>query len=140
MQEPERDNLTGGERELEAALRQLAPARAGAGTGLDPVACAFEAGRQVAARRATAWQATSVVVFAVALAVVILNPLSIRSPSNVAPLVARLEPARPPSQQALSTLSVIRLRDVALERGLDAMPRTQQSAPRSLGVRDAARL
>lgn len=141
MQENERHNLDGADRELEAALRGLKPAIRG--TPLDPVACAFNAGRRAARQQTNPWRMTSAIL-AIALALAVLypgvSPPSVKSTAVVASRESAATLSSAASPQGLSALSVIRLRDIALERGLDAMPHTQDSSRRPLGVRDASRL
>src|SRR3954454_6530636 len=89
MHENDQHNRDGGERELEAALRGLRPA-ATAGP-LDPIACAFDAGRRAASQRANPWRATSAVL-AIVLTVTVLNPRVIPPAVKSTPIVARLDP------------------------------------------------
>jgi hypothetical protein len=113
------DQLDGGERELASALRSLTPIA----STIDPISAAFEAGRQSQARVTRLWRGTGI---AVVLATVTLNLTSLlphrarpERPQDLARVVA---PAQQPPE--LSEQSVLRLREVVLDRGWAALPAT----------------
>jgi hypothetical protein len=122
MHEHEEQNLDGAERELEAALRGLKPGPA----TIDPIACAFEAGRKTGARRATAWRSTAAAM-SVALIVSILIPMRGSSSRDVPPMQNEFAtvvslPSHTPGPTYFST------RDAVLDRGVDVLPASRGAA------------
>ena len=122
MQEDEPCKLDGGERELEAALRGLKPDI----INVDPIACAFEAGRTATARRASVWRTTSV---ALSIAVVVMMTVPMRSPRSSSSETA-------PHQGIATVVALPRgnrstyfsTRDAVLTRGVDVLPASRGSA------------
>lgn len=122
--EHDEQELTPAERELEAALRALRPAK----PGLDPIALAFQAG---AARQVPAlwmWRAAAAVL-AIALAVSIIASDRHRQTTTTTTTPARalaVQPQPSPAGQYFTmetrtTPSQWRLRDRVLDQGLDAL-------------------
>jgi hypothetical protein len=131
------NEMNGADRELEDALRGLKPADA----RIDPLECAFHAGQHAAQKRVLVWRSTCAAL-AIALSAAILMPLRSATPSreHVASPAAQFAtttsttPIREP--ETLSDISVLRLRNVALEHGIDATPRSSGTRGKSLSVRD----
>jgi hypothetical protein len=124
---PNQEELIGPDREMEDALRSLRPDKKSA---TDPFAIAFEAGRQSAARSTRIWKFTgfAACVFAcVSLAL----PMIHRDRSSV-PRIAHAAIASS-SVEPLSEFSALKLRNTALDRGLDALPR--MSSGRAVPIR-----
>jgi hypothetical protein len=122
MHEDEQDNLDGAERELEAALRGLKPGPA----TIDPLACAFEAGRKTGARRAIVWRSTAAAM-AVALLVSILIPTRSSSSRDASPTQNEFAtvvslPSHTTGPTYFST------RDAVLDRGVDVLPASRGAA------------
>jgi hypothetical protein len=122
MHERDDEQLSGGERELEAALRGLKPGA----TSVDPVACAFEAGRTAGARRVTAWRSTTAAL-SLALIVSILIPArsatrSSRENATIGGYATVLPLPRTNQPTYFST------RDAVLDRGVDVLPASTGSA------------
>ena len=111
-------NLSGAQRELEAALGSLAPDRQ---TGLDPVAAAFDAGRLSAHRQLRVWQGASLLSGTLAAVVFIAVSLQMAHPRPSAGPIAVVTNL-PSSIQRPSDESVMRLQQRVLEHGVDALP------------------
>ncbi|MGH7176506.1 MAG: hypothetical protein ACREJC_03910 [Tepidisphaeraceae bacterium] len=102
--------LSGAEKELEQALGTLRPA----GANVDPLACAFEAGKHSARTGAVMWKATSAAL-GMALIVVLGLPTAPAPTRNVAVVqVARTEND--------SAGSYIATRARVLEGGVESLP------------------
>ncbi len=122
MREHEEHNLAGAERELEVALRGLKPGPA----TIDPLGCAFEAGRKTGARRAIVWRSTAAAT-SVALIVYILLPMRGASSRDASPM--RNEFATVVSQPSHSTgPTYFSTRDAVLDRGVDVLPASRGAA------------
>lgn len=109
-------SLTGAQRELESALRSLAPS---ATSRLDPVAAAFDAGRRDGAGRMRVWRGASLAAMVALCAVLLRSTPAIRNPEstiNVQPI------ALAPRDEPLSDQSMLRLRDAVLDGGTAALP------------------
>jgi hypothetical protein len=128
--------VTGADRELEAALSSLAPSR---NTSLDPIATAFEAGRRQSRAVLRVWQGASVVSGALAAAVMIVSGVPMREahPVNHAAGAAPVAvvASNPPSFERPSDQSVLRLQQVVLERGVEALPQAHALNVPQLNVR-----
>jgi hypothetical protein len=113
----EQDGLNPAERELEGALRRLAPAAA----RIDPVAAAFEAGRRSTRGRVRLWQsiAAAMVIVTVGTWLIPLRTIKLGGRLEVAstPTAEGFPAARPPSDQSL-----LMLRQAVWERGVDGLP------------------
>ena len=122
MPEHDDEQLSGGERELEAALRGLKPGA----TSVDPVVCAFEAGRTAGARRVTAWRSTTA---ALSLALIVSILIPARSPTR-----SSRENATIGSYATVMPLprtnqpTYFSTRDAVLDRGVDVLPASTGSA------------
>jgi hypothetical protein len=141
MQPDEQNDLTPADRELEAALKSLAPSRA---TRLDPVAAAFAAGSRSAQRQVRFWQSAAAAVVMIGVGSWLV-PFGHRA--NVAPpppLVATSPPpaiavatTAPPSPPAsLASQSLVTLQHAVYENGVDGLPQTQLPTVRDLRVTD----
>jgi hypothetical protein len=123
------DGLNAAERELESALRSLAPRSA----KIDPVAAAFEAGRRSARRQVRLWQSAAAAMLLVS-AGAWLVPVS-RDGVAVAPRrVMPFAGSTARATQPFSVQSVARLRAAVRERGLDGLPVVQIPAAELMRV------
>ena len=124
------DSLVGAERELESALRSLAPTP----SSIDPIAAAFEAGRRSQAHVTRIWRGTGI---AASLAATVLLFISVphRSADEHPQPEVRVVSftSAIPSEQ-----SVLHLRNVVLEHGWGALPPTPGSggSGRTITARD----
>ena len=121
MHEDEQHKLDGGERELEAALRGLKPEAVQA----DPIACAYDAGRTAAARRASAWRMTSAGL-SIVLITMMLVPM--RSPRSSSDTELHGEVATVVSLPHNNRSTYFTTRDAVLTRGVDVLPASRGSA------------
>jgi hypothetical protein len=127
-------NLSGADRELEAALSSLSPDR---NTGLDPIDAAFDAGRLDGNRRVRVWQGASLLSGSLAAVVVIVAGLRRGAPHDVVhnmpvAIVANdLTALERPSDE-----SVLRLRQRVLTSGLDSLPPAPSINVQPLSLRD----
>ena len=122
-------HLSGADRELEDALGGLRPRAA---AGVDPLACAFEAGRTSARQSLRAWRAASGLLAATlaVVAVVLPNQSGRQTRSGTGSSVARNDALPLPPRHAVGLASSSRaglanyyaLRDDVLARGPDVLP------------------
>jgi hypothetical protein len=110
--------------DLERQLKSLHPAS----THVDPIAAAYAAGRRSARRQTRIWQCTA------AAAVIICGflavpPQHLSKPSELSITMAAMPP--------LSDQSVFVLQQMALEHGVDNLPRIPPAEGRILTVRDS---
>ena len=132
MQQQEPNGLSPAQRELEEALRTLAPAPA----NVDAIAAAFTAGRNSAHRQVRVWQAAALLLLAIGSSAWLLPH---RSTGSVQPrdagrsmLVARSQPApAPPPAQSL-----LMLQRAIWQQGLDGLPATQLPATEPTPLKD----
>ena len=137
MQSEEHDNdLNAADRELEAALRSLAPSRA---SGINAIDAAYAAGNRAARRHIRLWQSAAAAMLLVAVGSWIPLTVSRTAPSSViatAPnpvvTVASTAPVvSPPPQHSL-----LMLQEAVRERGVDGLPATELPTIRNLRVAD----
>jgi len=142
MQFDEETNLTPADRELEAALKSLAPSRS---TRVNPVDAAFTAGGRSARRQLRVWQSATAALMLVAIG----SWLPTRGGRAAAPptviatvpdpmiVVASTSPALPPPPPLpASTHSLLMLQEAVRERGTDGLPTTELPTVRNLRVAD----
>jgi hypothetical protein len=125
-------NLSGGDRELEAALGSLAPDRP---ARLDPVAAAFVAGQRASHRQLRIWQGASLTSGALAAVLVlatIVRPPAPR-PSGGPIAVAKNIPS---SMQGPADESVLLLQQRVLTGGVDALPPARSIRVPQLNLRE----
>jgi hypothetical protein len=135
---PEHDDqprgLKPGQRELERALRSLAP-RA---PRVDPVAAAFDAGRRSSRRHVQLWRSAAAALLLIAGGSWLI-PIGRRGADVTRPvspgstLVIHMRPLQPAPAQPLPDESLIMLQQAMREKGLDGLP-----APRLPAVRPVA--
>jgi hypothetical protein len=114
MQEP--NGLSPAQRELEAALRSLAPAPA----HVDPLAAAFAAGQRSTRRQVRFWQGAATVIAVLGASLWLGGPPRdsvIREHDPSRPMIAAPPPPRPLSDQ-----SVASLQQAVRTHGLDGLP------------------
>jgi hypothetical protein len=127
-------NLSGADRELEAALASLSPDRS---SGLDPIAAAFDAGRHDADRRMRIWQGASLLSGSLAAVVMIVAGMHSAAPRDAvhnAPIAIvsnDVTPFERPSDE-----SILRLRQRVLAGGLDSLPPARVVRVPSLNPRE----
>jgi hypothetical protein len=125
MSEP--DGLNPAERELEAALKSLAPAA----THIDPIAAAFEAGQRSCRRQMRVWQAAAAALLlaGTGLWFVPAGQQTGAAPSgaSASSIAERVELIHPDSAPAkpLGDQSLMMLQAAVAARGLDALPEVQ---------------
>jgi hypothetical protein len=125
--------LNPAQREVEGALRSLAPASA----RVDPVAAAFDAGRRSTARQVQLWQSATVVLLLVGAGSWFI-PAGRRGaglptpevPGSVAVIPAHLPAAQAAPVQPLPDESLLMLQQLVRDKGVDGLP-----APRLPAVR-----
>ena len=133
----ENDDLTPADRELEAALKSLAPSRT---TGIDPVAAAFAAGSRATRRQLHFWQATAAAVLLIAIGSWVI-PLGRdgHRPSSViatAPLSMPPDIAVATAQSPPPSHSLIMLEEAVRANGVDGLPATELPTVQNLRVSD----
>lgn len=117
MSEP--DELNPAERELEVALKSLAPTA----TRLDPVSAAYEAGRRSARRQVRVWRAAAAVLALVGAGVWLLpsgHYIIARQELGVPRVVAVSRESAPMSEQSMAML-----RKAIWEKGVDSLSPVQ---------------
>jgi hypothetical protein len=138
MQSEEND-LGPADRELEAALKSLAPSR---NDRIDPISAAFSAGRTTARRQVHFWRSTSV---ALLLSTMGSWMIPFGGRTNVAPTVVATVPdpivtiastspatfAAPPAGHSL-----LMLQNAVRDRGVDGLPATELPTIRNFRVAD----
>lgn len=133
----EQDRLNPAERELEEALRSLAPTAA----HVDPIGAAFEAGRRSTRRQVRLWRsatAASLVVLAVA-SVIPTGPVGVTRAPIIAEHAAPTSPhaIRPVSfaREPVAEHSLVMLQAAIREHGVSGLPATElpivESRPRN---------
>ena len=123
------DELNSADRELEAALKSLAPAAA----RIDPVAAAFAAGQRSGRRQLRVWQAAAAALLLVGAGAWLVpaahQPASPRGVPDSAVALHDAIPTRVTTDQSL-----ILLRAAVAEHGLDALPRVELPATEPMWV------
>jgi len=117
MQEPNR--LNDEQRELESALRSLAPAAA----GIDPIAAAFAAGRRSGGGQIRAWRSVAVLTLLIAgmgWAISIGHKAAL-APRELTENTTALRSPEIPAE-APAPESLLALQEIVREKGLDALP------------------
>jgi hypothetical protein len=126
-------SIDGAERELESALRSLAPA---GNVVIDPIAAAFDAGRRAVGRQVLVWRGSALSATA-ALAASLLWFVTL-APQR--PLMNRDERVARTVSISIeaSDQSALRLRNAVLDHGWDALPRAAGggSSDRVISARD----
>jgi hypothetical protein len=123
------DRLTPSERELEAALGGLKPARA----AMNRDRLMFQAGRAAARRQSRLWQAVSACLTIVLLASIAYRPAPTAVETGVVTVASRPQPAQaiepagerhdmPGLRYFESANDYVRMRAAVLRRGIDALP------------------
>jgi hypothetical protein len=135
----EENDLTPADRELEAALKSLAPTRP---SGIDPLTAAFAAGGRAARREVRFWQSAAA---AAVLMIAIggwLIPLG-RDANVSPPTIASAPPSPPlvttapaPSWSSPGRHSVVTLQQTVHAKGVDGLPTTELPAVRNLRLAD----
>jgi hypothetical protein len=128
MQQQEPNGLSPAQRELEEALRTLAPSAA----RVDAVAAAFTAGRNSAHRQIRTWQAAAILLLAVGTSAWLLphrpgGPILPRNTTDSSVLVVRSQPS-PASAPAPAPQSLLMLQRTLVQEGVDGLPATQLPA------------
>ena len=123
----EDQSLTPAQRELESALRSIAPTAA----RLDPVAAAFAAGRRSAQFQVHVWRSAAAIVLLIGLAAVLMPPM--RPPTMPAPLAMQTQA---PSAAPLSAHSMLVLQQSMHENGLQGLPPAQVPPLTNFSARD----
>jgi hypothetical protein len=128
----EQDNLSPADRELEAALKSLAPSHA---SRIDPVAAAFTAGSRAAQRQIRMWQSAVAAVLIVSIGSWLFPLDRDRTAPATAPervVMSSSTPAPPPN--ALARQSVVMLQHAMREKGVDGLPATELPTVRNLRI------
>jgi hypothetical protein len=120
------DDLSGEDRELEAALSGLRPAA----SQVDALACAFDAGQTRAARALRFWRGASGLLAAM-LAVAIVLPVPPARRASSSSVAERPSGSNAPAELA----AYYAIRDDVMNRGPDALPAALGHVSNSLDVR-----
>jgi hypothetical protein len=131
--------LNPAQREVEGALRSLAPAPA----RVDPVAAAFNAGRRSAGRQVHLWRSAAAFLLLLS-AGSWLVPLSRKGSSGVTPpepagslaVIPTRSQVPPTPAQPLPEESLIMLQQAVRDKGLDGLPAPRLPAVREVGAGD----
>ena len=117
------DDLNPADRELEAALLSLSPARAAAGR-IDPVAAAYQAGRNSRGRELWQWRAAAAVMIVVASGSVFVSSRDRAIPNALpaGPTMVAQSPAMPVPQPPPPVQSVLMMQHAVSENGLQGLP------------------
>jgi hypothetical protein len=110
------DEMSSGEKELEATLKQLRPTA----TGVDPLAVAFAAGRREGRRSLLGWRIAATVL---AIGFAGMSMQAFRSAPPVSQMARNLSPI----VVAENDLSYAKIRAAVLENGVAALPTTHCS-------------
>jgi hypothetical protein len=135
----EENDLTPADRELEAALKSLAPTRP---SGIDPLTAAFAAGGRAARREVRFWQSAAAAVLMIAIGGWLISlgrdanvsPPTIASAPPPSPLIVATAPA--PSWSSPGRHSVVTLQQTVHAKGVDGLPTTELPAVRNLRLAD----
>jgi hypothetical protein len=122
MQQQEPNGLSPAQRELEEALRTLAPSPA----SMDAVAAAFTAGRHSARRQVRAWQTAAVLLVAIGTGAWLLPYRSTgeSQPGNNAGSITVVH-ALPGTAPPAPAQSLLMLQRTMWQLGVDGLPATQ---------------
>jgi hypothetical protein len=124
------DGLNPAERELEEALRSLAPTPA----RIDPIAAAFRAGAQSAQHKTRVWQFLAAIV-TIALIGSWMIPMPNRSmPGNQ--FVESPVSNAPQVLPAMDARSVMAMQEAVRDRGISALPKAEVPAIRPFDAKD----
>jgi hypothetical protein len=120
------NDLNPADRELEEALRSLAPANA----RIDPIAAAFVAGAKSTQHKARAWQSVAAIM-AVALIGSWMIPLPVRTRPGIIQVTSM-----PIAEKPVNPQSVLAIERTIGTGGIDALPRALVPASRALEEKD----
>jgi hypothetical protein len=140
MQSEEHDDLTPADRELEAALKSLSPARA---AGIDPIEAAFVAGGRAARRQMRVWQSAAAAALVIAIGSWMI-PLGREAEVPPPPTIASVPPSSvvvvvataPSAWPSPSSHSLVTLQQVVHEKGVDGLPATELPTVGNLRISD----
>ena len=133
----EANDLTPADRELESALKSLAPSRS---NQINAVDAAYTAGARSTRRQLRVWQSATAATLLIAIGgwLPTFNGAPSASPPVVATvsepivIVASTSPASPPR----SSHSLLMLQEAVRDRGADGLPATELPTVRNLRVAD----
>jgi len=134
------DDLTAADRELESALKSLAPTRA---SNVSPIDAAYAAGSRAGRGRFRLWQSAAAAMLLVAIGGWV--PLFSNRASTPSPTVIATTPPPPPPIIIASTSpaavppvghNLLTIQDAVRERGADGLPTTELPTIRNLRVAD----
>ena len=134
MQPNEPTDLTPADRELEAALKSLAPSRT---TDIDPVAAAFAAGSRSARRQVRFWRSAAAAVLVIGIGSWLIpfdrapHPPPTLATVPPPPVVIAAAPPAPPGSHSL-----VALQHVVHEKGVDGLPTTEAPTVRNFRLTD----
>lgn len=117
MQEP--NGLNDEQRELESALKSLAPAA----TGIDPIAAAFAAGRRSGGRQIRVWRSVAVLTLLIAgmgWVISVGHKAALPTREVTESAIALRNPQIP--AEAPGPESLLALQEIVRAKGLDALP------------------
>jgi hypothetical protein len=129
-EQDDNDGLSDPDHELEGMLRSLMPAAA----RIDPLAAAFDAGRNSQRRRVWAWRSAAALMLVVGVAGWLL-PLR-RHVSSPPPNFSAVIPISTRPVTPLPDHSLLMIQQAVRDGGVDALPEAQLPAIRLINARD----